>query len=318
MNKEENLPELANTGVQASAGHELQIAATSSVAIQEIQGAILVAKNFPRDENAVWAKVTNAIKRKSMAQAAIYSYPRGGSTIEGPSVNLARMIAGYYGNLRYGIEILRDDDDSRLIRGWCWDVENNLKVAFDDDFKKLIYRKQGGWIKPDERDLRELTFRRGAILVRNAILAVVPKDLIEDAMGIAKIAMKSNIKDPQGEKKRLILVLDEMGISVEMMNKRLGKKRWDKDDLVEAQAMINSIKEGNAKVRDYFPPEKLDPSKEVSTGKMNMKDATAGNPENHQGHEPQDDPPLTDEEKAQIEEDLKRETEEQPGQQNLV
>ena len=41
------------------------------------------------------------------------------------------------------------------------------------------------WTVPDERDLRELTNRRGAICVRNAILALVPPDLVEDAMATA-------------------------------------------------------------------------------------------------------------------------------------
>jgi hypothetical protein len=275
-----NLP-----SIDIQSDNELQIASSGAYAIQEVQAAIIVAKRFPRNYDDVWSKVMKSCKRKSLAEKAAYSYPRGGSTISGPSVYLARVIAGNYGNLRFGVDIMRDDEDSRLIRGWCWDVETNSKVHFDDDFKKLIFRKgkngqQGQWIIPDERDLRELTNRRGAILMRNAIYNIVPRDLIDDALAMAMSTMKSSIKDPDGEKKRLILELDKIGVTVSMVNIYLEHDVWNLDDIAELQGILNAIKSGTTKREDYFGA-----NPEPEHGTLDIDKMKAGDPATHQGHE---------------------------------
>src|SRR5205085_986190 len=134
-----------------------------------------------RNELMAFQQLAVACKRLSFAEQSSYAFPRGGQTVSGPSVHLARAAARVWKNLQYGVRITRDDDDSRQIQAFAWDLETNVKVTGEDDFKKLVYRKKDGWVKPDERDLRELTNRRGAILVRNCILQILPKDLIEDA-----------------------------------------------------------------------------------------------------------------------------------------
>ena len=269
-----NLP-----SIDIQSENELQIASSGALAIQEIQAAIVVAKRFPRNFDDVWSKVMKSCKRKSLAEKAAYSYPRGGSQISGPSVYLARVIAGQYGNLRFGVDILRDDEGSRLIRGWCWDVENNSKVHFDDDFKKLVYRKKEGWIVPDERDLRELTNKRGAILMRNAIYNIIPRDLIEDALAQSALTLRSEIRDPDGEKKHLILELDKIGVTVPMVNTYLGHTVWDTDDIVELKGILNAIKDGTTKRDDYFGS-KAEPER----GTLDINAMKAGDPATHRAH----------------------------------
>jgi hypothetical protein len=170
-------------GLTTTTEFSSELAPTAAAAEKqfEIQSAIVLAKKYPRDEDASFTKLMKACGRTSFAEEAEYSFPRGNQTVRGPSVNLAREAARVWGNVRYGITILRDDTGSRQIQGWAWDLETNTKISSEDDFQKLIFRKGKGWIPPDERDLRELTNRRGAILIRNCILQVVPKDLIEDA-----------------------------------------------------------------------------------------------------------------------------------------
>ncbi len=62
-------------------------------------------------------------------------------------------------------------------------VDTTIKVThvhdmeIDDTFRKKIQRKRDGqtvWVTPDERDLRELTNKRGAILERNCLLKLQP------------------------------------------------------------------------------------------------------------------------------------------------
>jgi hypothetical protein len=258
---------------------EIGISTAAMTALQEIRGTMLMARSFPRSYDEVWQRVIKACARKSLAEKAMYSFPRGGTTISGPSVHLARVAAQNYGNLRWGLDIIRNDEEQMVIRGWAWDVELNTKVTAEDSFAKLIYRKTGGWIKPDERDLRELINRRGAILIRNCLYNILPRDLIEDAVAICKKTLKSGITDPDGEKKRLILDFTTLGVTVGIINQYLGHEGWDSEDIVELKGVLLAITEGQAKIDDYFHIKQ----EEINNiGSLNLGDMSTGDTTSHQ------------------------------------
>ena len=60
---------------------------------QEVQAAMVVAKHFPRDQRAAYARITDACARPTLAEEATYEFSRGGSKISGPSIRLAECIA---------------------------------------------------------------------------------------------------------------------------------------------------------------------------------------------------------------------------------
>lgn len=242
--------------------HELQTAGATSSAQHEIQSAIIIAKKMPRNENQCFQSLMKAAGRPSFAEDATYSFPRGDKDVTGPSVNLAREAARVWGNIRFGLSVLRDDDESRLIRGWAWDVETNTKVEVEDDFKKLIQRRVKGsnpprteWLVPDERDLRELTNRRGAILVRNAILQVIPKDLIEDALfACGQTLTKEAGKNPEGERKRLLVDFGSINVSVEQIEQKLGHPfvQSTPAELAQLRGICKSIQDGHTSWAEYM------------------------------------------------------------------
>lgn len=250
---------------QAEAPNELAVSNATAQARYEIESAIIISKKMPRNEDAAYQKLMAAAKRPAFAEDALYSFPRGGTTISGASVNLAREAARVWGNIRYGIEILRDDETSRMILGWAWDLETNVKVTAGDDFKKLVQRKTGEgkfrkteWVTPDERDLRELTFRRGAILIRNCILQLMPKDFIEDAMTAVEETMRTAAgKDPDEQKKKTILAFSEFGINPEMLEKYLGHPlaQCIPSEIANLKKIYASIRDGNSTWAEYVQAE---------------------------------------------------------------
>jgi hypothetical protein len=253
----------------------------------EIQSAIVIAKRFPRNEDGAFQKLMKAAGRTSFADDAKYSFKRGkrkdertgkwtDNFVEGPSVNLAREAARVWQNIRYGLEIIRDDEESRQIRGWAWDVETNTKVTAEDDFKKLIQRKNRDgegtvWVKPDERDLRELTNRRGAILIRNCILQLLPKDLIEDALQKCNDTLLNHARqDPEGARKKIILAFSELNVTPEMLEQKLGHKlaECSPGEIAELRGIYKSISDGNSTWAEYVEPKKSEPEK----GALNLND----------------------------------------------
>jgi hypothetical protein len=250
---------------------ELAVSYDQARAQKEIEGAIVLSKRFPRDEMTMLTRIQRACQRPAFAEKARYVFPRGGAEISGPSVNLAREMARLWGNIRFGLEVMRDDDDSRKVRAFAWDMESNTTVYSETEFKKLIYRKKEGWVVPDERDLRELTNKHGAIAVRNCILQLIPPDFIEDAMNECKQTLRGTLGKGRDEiLKKLVKAFDELAITPAMIEARYGYKiaALTEDDIDELRGIFESIKDGNSKRDEHFGAKKM----EVETGAINLAD----------------------------------------------
>ena len=279
---------------------ELKPLAGAAEKQHEIQSAIVMAKRIPRDEDMAFSKVMKSCLRSPFAEQCAYSFPRGKGQVMGPSVHLAREAARCWGNIRYGLDIIRDDEESRQIQGWAWDLETNTKVSAEDEFKKLIYRKKGGWIKPDERDLRELTNRRGAILVRNCLLQLLPKDLIEDALGKSSETLSAKVRtDPNKAKKDLILAFGQLSVTPEMLSEFLGHPldQSSPSEIAELRTIYRSISDGNSKWSEYIRDDSGNAVQE--TGKLSMENLKPGQDEdaksdtsNSKGQEVKKDKPI--------------------------
>lgn len=245
--------------VKTSQSSELMPSAAIAEKQFQIQGAIVVAQKFKRNEDQAFEKLMKACGRSSFAEEATYAFPRGGRTIKGPSVNLAREAARVWGNIQYGLDVIRDDDEGRQIQGWAWDVETNVKVTADDTFKKLIQRKTKDgkdtqWIVPDERDLRELTNRRGAICVRNCILQLIPRDLVEDALKRVDKTLRSGASDnPEETRKAVIIAFSDIGVTAEMLQEYLGHRiaTSSPSEIANLRSIFKSIEDGNSTWQEY-------------------------------------------------------------------
>jgi len=268
--------ETTDLAVKQEETFELAPTAESAAVQHEIQSAIVIAQRFRRNEDAAYQKLMKAAGRSSFAEEALYSFPRGGATVEGPSVNMAREAARVWGNIRYGVDIIRDDDESRHIRAWAWDIESNTKTTQEDNFKKLIFRKDKGWIAPDERDLRELTNRRGAIALRNCLLNLIPKDVVEDAIAEVKrtLARESKV-DPDSSRKKIVTAFSGIGVTVEALETKLGHpiSQCSPDEVAELRGVFKSIQDGNSKWADYI----AGGAKDEATGLKRPAKKTNGN-----------------------------------------
>jgi hypothetical protein len=264
---------------------ELAVSYDQARAQKEIEGAIVSAKRFPRDEMTMLTRILKACQRPMFAAKARYIFPRGKTDVSGGSVKLAREMARLWGNIRYGFEVVRDDDISRKLRGVACDLESNATVVMEVEFKKLVLRKpkdangntygKAEWVVPDERDLRELTNRHGAILERNCIFKLMPPDFVIDAEEECKKTSKGEIKqDREGILKKLVKAFDELAITPAMIEGRYGYPvaQLTEDDIDELRGIFESIKDGNSKRDEYFGVKKAD----TATGSIGLDDLTPG------------------------------------------
>lgn len=230
----------------------------------EIKAAIISAKKFPRNEAGAYTKIIKAMERPAMAEDAAYSFPRGGAKVVGPSIRLARECARCWGNIRYGVRIVTVDDGFAHIKGFALDLETNAYVESEAKFAKKVQRRnrQTGvteWVEPDERDLRELVNKHGAIACRNALLQILPSDVVDDAMSKAtdtcrKIAAGELKGNRDQTVKNLALAFDEFGVSVEMLERFLGHPiaAVTAEEVTELKGIYKSMRDGHTKREDHF------------------------------------------------------------------
>lgn len=248
----------SENGLMTSSANALQYREQS-----ELQSAIVSAKHFPRNEVACGLAISKSFARVSLAEAARYSFPRGGKTITGPSVDCARELARLWGNIRCGVRVVSMTDEHVHLRGFAVDLETNSQTEYDDHFKRLVQRRgrdgETTWVQPDERDLRELIGRRGAILVRNAILSILPADLVDGALKTADKTLRSvasgQLKASREEVvQSLVSRFDSLGVSVAMLEGFLGHPLADAnaDEVTELKGIGKSLADGVTKREDHF------------------------------------------------------------------
>ena len=226
-----------------------------SRAIGEVQGMMLLAKQFPRDEFAAFSKVMLACQRLEFAEKATYSYPRGGETISGPSIRLAEEIARCWGNIDFGIKELSQKDGESEMMAYAWDLETNTRSSQNFAVKHIRETGKGMKKLTSQRDIYENNANNGGRRLRARILAIIPPDLVNAAVAECKRTLAGKNDIPLIDRvKNMIMAFSKYGVKQSLIEKRLGHTVEDMtaDELVEYQEIRNSLKEGATNVSDWF------------------------------------------------------------------
>lgn len=243
MNNEEEKVEQVNTEVvyqQDKAAIDIQIS---------------TAKAYPRNirratENAL-AIVT---MDQSIAESCNYTVPRGGKKITGPSVHLAKILAQNWGNLRVEAKVVDVDARQVTSEAVCFDLENNL--AIKTQVKRSIIGKTGRY----SDDMITVTGNAAnSIALRNAVLSVIPKGIVDKVYGAAKQTITGDVSDKNkliAKRKAVIDALkDTYNITEKEILFAIGKASVDfitADDLVALTGIGTAIRDGDTTVDQAF------------------------------------------------------------------
>lgn len=241
--------------MQASHINAGSVAIESERAIAEAQAKMVIAKRFPRDEAAAFSKAMQACQRKTLADSAFYSYPRGGETISGPSIRLAEELARCWGNIEYGIRELSRKDGVSEMQAFAIDLETNIHSVQNFTVRHIRDRRGGGKELTDERDIYELTANMGGRRLRARILAILPPDLKDAAVAQCRQTIAGGGEIPLADRvKRMVVAFAKIGVSDDLLIKRLGHKLdvTTPDELADLHGIYTSIKDGVSKIADWF------------------------------------------------------------------
>lgn len=257
------MPNMPGAGIMARMDNINQgtVAIEASRAIAEAQGKLVIAKRFPRNEVEAYAKAMEACQRQTMAVKAFYSFPRGGQTVEGPTIRFAEELARCWGNIDYGIKELSQDDGKSEMQAYAWDLETNAQSVqnfTNPHQREKTDRKTRTTVMENltsQRDIYENNTNMATRRLRSRILAILPSWFVEDAIAECKKTLAGQNDVPLIDRvKKMVVQFAKMGVTQEQIEKRLNRKidTMNADDFTTFIGIYNAIKQGESKIADWF------------------------------------------------------------------
>jgi hypothetical protein len=233
-------------------------AVEQSRAVAEVQAAIYVARQFPRDVGRSRSAMQAACGTMALAEKAFYKFPRAGGSVEGSTIHLAKTLAQAWGNIQYGVSEMRRDDEYRQseMQAWAWDVEANTRhvLTFIVPHAKFANKQVQQLV--DLRDIYENNANNGARRLREAIFAVIPDFFIDEAEELCRETLnKGDGKPIEQRVEGAIAVFQKLGVNADRLEQKLGRPRaqWTGADIAQLLITHKSIDRREITVAEVFP-----------------------------------------------------------------
>jgi len=264
-------PAAQNVSMQDQPRHESGNALAANAearAIAEVKAQVLMARQFPRDPSLAMDNILRECQRPTLADAAVYTFPRGKETVTGPSIRLAEVLARNWGNNTYGLEVLErkpgigKTPGVSIVRAYAWDLETNTYIARQFELKHWRSTRSGGYALTDDRDIYELEANMGSRRMRACILQMIPGDITSMAVAACRqtaiSGLSSAMKDA-AQRQRIVTgtikVYSRMGIQQTDLEDYLHAKvdDWNADHMQRLKELKMSIDDGVLTIGEVFP-----------------------------------------------------------------
>ena len=284
-----NLQTMQNSDVatRPQSGNQALVEVEQQRALTEVQGAIILAKRFPRNQIEAMDRIIVACQRPGLAEQAVYEYARGGSAISGPSIRLAEAIAQNWGNLQFGIKELEQRNGESTVEAFCWDMETNVRQVKTFQVKHERWTRAAGRKKlEDPRDIYEQTANQGARRLRACILGIIPSDVIDSAVTECENTLKAKADTSETALKKLVDAFADFKVTKEQIEKRI-QRRLDTitpAQLIQLRKIYNSLKDGMSSTTDWF--EQIEVKKPENNGNEGLKEKLKAKSNKEESGEP--------------------------------
>ena len=240
----------------------------------EIDQQIATAHAYPRSPAQARDRMIGlATLDEQMAAECIYSVPRGGKQIRGPSIRFAEIVLNAWGNVRCAARVSHEDRIERYVEAEAivHDLETN--VGFVVRARRRIELKKGR--KSVDPDMIQIAGAAAiSVARRNAILGAVPKPVWRKALEAVESVMRGDVKTLVERRDTAIAYFNKAGVPTERILKALEIAHLDDitlDNLVDLNGMRAALRTGESTLDQLFPEERAPgPKPETLTDKLEM------------------------------------------------
>lgn len=226
-----------------------------------VNSQIATAKKYPRDLSRCIKNCTTLVTMDiETAQSCTYSLKKGGKNLTGPSVHLARIILQQFGNIRAENRVVGYDATHVTCEAIVFDLETNF--AMRTQIKKSIVGNSGRF----SEDMCTIVGNAGnAIALRNAVFAVIPKEVVNKIYKSALQKITGDVSDATKLMARTNIVIEGLKstYSVQRLTEEeilasIGKasiSHITADDIAVLIGFENALKTGETTFESVFRPQ---------------------------------------------------------------
>lgn len=220
----------------------------------ELETQLDAAHRYPRSIQRFLRKASGeATLTPQVAEMCMYSLPRGGKKIVGPSVRLAEICAAAYGNIHAGARPIDVGHGDVTSQGIAWDLETNFRVTIEA--KRKILDKDN---RRFNEDMILMTQNAAtSIAFRNAIFRVIPRSYINIIFDRVRAVATGGSMGLAAKRKEIFDRLAAKGVEAPRVLGALGKAGIDDVTLEDVEHLIGvgtAIAQGSTTLEEAFPP----------------------------------------------------------------
>jgi len=220
----------------------------------EVEAQLDAAHKYPRSIRRFMDEaVSIATETPEVAESCLFSIPRDGKIIAGPSVRLAEICASAYCNLQYGGRVVDEDDKYVTAQGVAWDMQKNTRVTIET--RRRITGKTGKRFSDDMVAVTGNAAR--SIALRDAVFRVIPRALVDQVYAKVKLVAVGDAKSLATRRAQVLERLQKIGVPLDRVWPKLEIKGPEDIGLEELEVLIGlgaAIKSGEIGIDDAFPP----------------------------------------------------------------
>ena len=237
-------------------------AVEQSRAIAQVQAAVVMARQFPRSQQAAIAEMRDACGRPELAGRAFFKFPRSGQAVTGASVYLARELARIWGNIDYGLNELKRDDiaGQSELQAYAWDLQTNARSTRTFIIEHARDTKKGRQKLTELRDISDNNNNFGARNVREMIFAVLPQWFTDMAQTVCRDTLNNGGGEPLPIRvEKTIEAYAKARITPAQLEDRVGVgvDDWTHSDVSDLEILYTSLSRREITRDEAFPPKRV-------------------------------------------------------------
>lgn len=230
-----------------------EVTALEAITRSEVAMQLDSAHRWPRSISRFLQEARSlATISVEVAESCMYSVPRGGKMITGPSVRLAEMVASSWGNLHVGARVIDATETEVIAQAVAWDLQKNTRVTIEA--QRSILDRNGRRFNDDM--IRVTGMAAISIALRNAVFRIVPRAYVDTVYAHARAVAVGDAKTLVSRRDDVLGRLGKLGATPDRVLARLGVAGINDISLEHLETLIGlgtAIKGGDLPLDEAFP-----------------------------------------------------------------